>query len=283
VAIKEGKKTMPVDLEKNNFPVDDYIAFHEKLAEARSLLGENLAKNSGAKISKDEALARVESKKNIIDLSLALPSNDVLSEVAVSLLDIATTNHVVDKSETVSVKKALTKDGLDLLKIVKAVISSDVEVARGIAKESNIALDTISFIQDQLARGVFTFYASQISEFEKFDSLSKQPTCPCCGNGPRFSIVTGEDEGARMLVCGMCETKWRYKRIGCPYCDSEDQKKLRRFTVEDEPAFSADVCDACKRYLKQVDCRKFGSDKSVVQMDAASSRFDVLARREGFR
>ena len=75
--------------------------------------------------------------------------------------------------------------------------------------------------------------------------------CPCCGAPPAMAqLVTSTGIRERWLACGRCETRWKYKRIGCPFCGNEDPDLLEILAIEDEQNFRIDCCRGCKGYLK---------------------------------
>ncbi len=74
-------------------------------------------------------------------------------------------------------------------------------------------------------------------------------TCPSCGSLPAMAtLVTTERGRERELCCGLCGTRWKYARIGCPYCGASDQ--LGVLEPESEESFRIDVCRSCNSYLK---------------------------------
>ena len=54
----------------------------------------------------------------------------------------------------------------------------------------------------------------------------------------------------RLLSCGCCGTRWRYRRIGCPFCESGDDHRLAALSIEGESHLRIDYCDSCHAYLK---------------------------------
>ncbi|WP_378956477.1 formate dehydrogenase accessory protein FdhE [Pelosinus sp. sgz500959] len=82
--------------------------------------------------------------------------------------------------------------------------------------------------------------------------------CPVCGDSPAFACLE-KGQGKRLLVCGACLTQWRYKRIGCAFCNEENPEKLKIVTAEEFPGWSATVCLTCKGYLKTADLRTLTS------------------------
>jgi FdhE protein len=80
--------------------------------------------------------------------------------------------------------------------------------------------------------------------------------CPACASRPVASVIRvgGDRSNYRYLVCSLCATEWNVARIQCTSCESE--KDVKYLTLESQgdkraaPAARAEVCDACKSYLK---------------------------------
>jgi FdhE protein len=80
-----------------------------------------------------------------------------------------------------------------------------------------------------------------------------------------------------MLACGCCRSSWRYKRIGCPFCENDDPEQLGIFTIEQEPLFRLDTCHECNGYLKTY----LGEgDVELHLSDWSSLHLDVLAQQQ---
>ncbi len=280
-----GESKPPTDGGSNKFPVEEFARFHGKLKEIRASLAASLdEKGEISPLTGDVVSERISSGKTALELPVALPEEGALYDAAIRILDIAVENDVFDKPEADAAKKVIEGGGLDIVALTSVVVTGDSYTVEKAALDSGLALDTLLFLVEQFARATLTWHSARVTGLlEDEVKTSRTGTCPVCGNHPRLSIIEGE-EGVRKLACGMCETIWRYKRIGCPFCGSEDQKKFRRFTVDDEPGLSALLCNVCKRYLKQIDRRKLGDGEyDVTELETMSSRFDILARREGYR
>ena len=113
----------------------------------------------------------------------------------------------------------------------------------------------------------------------------KKGSCPLCGT-PAGMARLEEAQGKRILWCPLCGTEWVYKRLQCPFCGNENQKKLRYFFVEGEKApFRVDVCDRCKRYVKTVDERtRAKGEKTIFEFENMLTFYlDGCAKEEGYR
>lgn len=107
-------------------------------------------------------------------------------------------------------------------------------------------------------------------------------TCPVCGSLPLISSLN-KKEGFRHATCSFCRHDYRIKRIACPVCGEEEQKKLTFFTVDEEPGFRVDVCDSCKTYIKTIDFRELDRIAIPVLDDLDSLALDYVAAGQGYR
>src|SRR5436305_302768 len=72
-------------------------------------------------------------------------------------------------------------------------------------------------------------------------------TCPFCGAKPVVGVLRGEGDGGRRgLICSICATEWRYRRIVCPNCGEKDKDRLPVFIAEGFAHVRVEACDACR-------------------------------------
>ena len=103
--------------------------------------------------------------------------------------------------------------------------------------------------------------------------------CPTCGALAAMAQLVGTDPGRlRFLSCGCCRSRWRYRRTGCPFCQSVDNHRLAVVAVEGEAGLRIDYCEACSGYVKTYEGQ--GSE-SVLLADWTSLHLDVIARDRG--
>jgi len=101
--------------------------------------------------------------------------------------------------------------------------------------------------------------------------------CPVCGSSPILSYLAKED-GRRMLVCGSCLSEWRYKRLGCVYCDETDPEKSQALTTESFPGWSIYACLNCKGFLKTIDLRQIALRPDWRQATLSTLPLDYAAQ-----
>jgi FdhE protein len=146
-------------------------------------------------------------------------------------------------------------------------------------KELNVSSSLLEYIARNTFKPLLKAYGEkvlgqvQISDWE-------QSYCPVCGDQPTIAKLTGED-GHRRLHCGRCETDWRFKRLGCPYCnDVADETYF--ITLDNKKEYRVYLCDKCKSYLKTVDERLTG-EVDLFCADLATAELDTLVQAEGYR
>ncbi|SMC35280.1 formate dehydrogenase accessory protein FdhE [Sporomusa malonica] len=103
--------------------------------------------------------------------------------------------------------------------------------------------------------------------------------CPVCGDVPGFGCYD-KPEGKRLLVCGACLTKWRYKRIGCAFCQEEEPKQLKVATADEFPGWIAAVCQTCNGYLKTADLRMLASEPNWYEAVMETLPLDYALTRD---
>ena len=106
--------------------------------------------------------------------------------------------------------------------------------------------------------------------------------CPFCNRKPGFGVLRQMgDGGARSLICSFCLAEWEFRRIVCPGCGEENEKKLPVFTASDFDYIRVECCDSCKTYIKTLDLTKNGRAEPLVD-ELASAPLDLWAREHGY-
>jgi formate dehydrogenase maturation protein FdhE len=106
--------------------------------------------------------------------------------------------------------------------------------------------------------------------------------CPFCSRKPALGVLRQMgDGGARSMICSFCLAEWDFRRIVCPGCGEENDKKLDVFTATDFDYIRVECCDSCKTYIKTVDLTKNGRAEPVVD-ELASAPLDLWAHEHGY-
>jgi len=106
--------------------------------------------------------------------------------------------------------------------------------------------------------------------------------CPFCKRKPGFGVMRQMgDGGARSLICGFCSGEWDFRRLVCPGCGEEDDKKLAVFSAADFGHIRVECCESCRTYIKTVDLTKDGHAEPIVD-ELASVALDLWAQERGY-
>ncbi|HEY1334913.1 MAG TPA: formate dehydrogenase accessory protein FdhE, partial [Myxococcaceae bacterium] len=101
--------------------------------------------------------------------------------------------------------------------------------------------------------------------------------CPICGAGPAMAQIAGTEARQRLLCCGRCNARWRWRRTQCPFCEN-DSHRLAGIKIDAEPALRIDHCTECRGYLKTYVGQ---GQESLLLADWTSLHLDLLAHERG--
>ncbi len=120
------------------------------------------------------------------------------------------------------------------------------------------------------------------------DSIEMPPpsisrgSCPLCGGLPQLGILRPEGDGARRsLLCAFCGAEWEFRRILCPSCGEEDEKKLCVYAAQEFDYLRVEACDSCKNYIVTVDLSKDGHAVPAVD-ELAALPLSLWAGEQGY-
>jgi len=144
--------------------------------------------------------------------------------------------------------------------------------------KEELSPETLGFILIHVVKPFMKQYARKASAFIDSEQWLKG-TCPVCGGKPTLALLEKE-EGKRYLYCGLCEVKWRFQRLGCPYCSSNNSQY---FNVEGMEQYRVYYCDNCRGYIKTINEAMLGnSNLDLFWEDINTVHLDLLALQEGY-
>jgi formate dehydrogenase accessory protein FdhE len=112
--------------------------------------------------------------------------------------------------------------------------------------------------------------------------LATPRACPLCGGRPLFGVLRLEgDGGKRCMVCSFCGYEWEFRRILCPTCGEEEEKKLPVYVAEQIPHVRVEACETCKFFVRTIDLTKDGHAVPVVD-DLAAIPLTLWADEHGY-
>ncbi|HZC22944.1 MAG TPA: formate dehydrogenase accessory protein FdhE [Candidatus Binatia bacterium] len=134
-----------------------------------------------------------------------------------------------------------------------------------------------------LAQAFLQPYAEMVrAQTEKRPLHSAYAICPFCNRKPSHGVMRQMGDGAsRSLVCSFCLNEWDFRRIVCPGCGEENERKLSVFSAENFRHIRVEGCETCKTYLKSIDLTKDGHAEPLVD-ELASAPLDLWARERGY-
>jgi Protein involved in formate dehydrogenase formation len=102
--------------------------------------------------------------------------------------------------------------------------------------------------------------------------------------GSHYSASCGRREGdgaKRQMMCSFCLQDWDFRRIYCPACGEEDEKKLPVYVAEQFPHIRVEVCETCKVHLRTIDLTTNGNAVPVVD-DLAAIPLSLWGQEQGY-
>jgi formate dehydrogenase accessory protein FdhE len=112
--------------------------------------------------------------------------------------------------------------------------------------------------------------------------LATLRVCPLCAGRPYLGVLRVEgDGGKRCMICSFCGYEWEFRRILCPTCGEEEEKKLPVYIAEQIPHVRVEACETCKFFVRTIDLTKDGYAVPVVD-DLAAIPLTLWAHEHGF-
>ena len=181
-----------------------------------------------------------------------------------------------------TVAKAMDGDEFTPAELFEKFLDDDTKFFASWAERTQDAPKTLAFLAFASLNPSIEAAAEKLAAKLPDMKVPDVGTCPICGSLPLISSLK-EKEGLRHASCSFCRHEYRIKRLACPVCGEEDQKKLTFFTVDEEPGFRVDVCESCKTYIKTIDFRELDRIAIPVLDDLDSLALDYVAAGQGYR
>jgi FdhE protein len=134
-----------------------------------------------------------------------------------------------------------------------------------------------------LARGLLQPYAEWLAARLFHPPVIPPSRCPVCNRRPQGGVLRPEgDGGKRFLFCSLCSSEWEFRRIYCPNCGEDDEKKLCVYASPDLAYARVEACDTCRTYIKTIDLTKDGLAVPVVD-EIALIPLDLWAQSHDYQ
>ena len=143
-------------------------------------------------------------------------------------------------------------------------------------------VEHIRFLGLSSVKPSLLFVGEELSTLLPHDVPWRKPYCPVCGSLPAILCIK-EKEGKRFGSCSWCGNVWQINRIQCLYCQNQLQESLGYFTIKDDEIYRIEYCDACKHYVKTIDCRPLENEPVLSLEDFTTLHLDMFARKKGYK
>lgn len=179
-------------------------------------------------------------------------------------------------TEIVQIESALPVEPVDQELFVAKAFIPGINLLANL--QQDLSADTFGLLLNHTVKLFMRQYVEKVLPHGDLEHWHKG-NCPVCGGRPNFALLEKES-GGRYLYCGFCEIKWRFQRLGCPFCYSNESQFI---TVEGMDKYRVYICEECRGYIKTIDEKKAGEE--VVNLfweDIKTISLDLLAVSEGY-
>lgn len=179
------------------------------------------------------------------------------------------------------INEKLDEGELNLEELFEKVVAEDEEYLDATAGKLELNKELVLFLAKNSINPLLEAYADQLKGYVHQKKWWKG-YCPICGSKPLIAALR-KKEGERFLLCSSCGFEWRFGRMTCPFCGTQERKKHRYFFIEKESkAYRVDVCEKCKKYIKTIDMRELFEDVVLAVEDIGTLHLDIIAQNEGY-
>lgn len=179
------------------------------------------------------------------------------------------------------IQEELEAGNFDLETLFKWVVAEEETHLDTISGKLTLNREILLFLVKNSVKPVLEAYADLLKDHVDQKNWWRG-YCPVCGSKPLIGELR-RTKGERFLLCSSCGFEWRFKKMECPFCGNEENKKHRYFYVENESReYRVDVCEECRKYIKTIDGRELSEDVVLSVEDLGTLHLDLLAQKEGY-
>ena len=139
---------------------------------------------------------------------------------------------------------------LDSKDLIAVAIEPESRVLISLCEKSRVDLEAVRLLVRLSLRPSVRRLSLEMADLFDFTGWSRG-RCPVCGTSPALAELGGETKN-RTLHCALCETSWTYPRLGCPFCENQDQKDLSYSYSKGETELRINWCRRCGQGLKTI-------------------------------
>ena len=231
----------------------------------------------------DDSLLSLKKKDQmpLVDQSEFRVDPETAKQLMVELCDIAI-SHAPDLVESArTLRAAAAESVLDMETFIWAILNDQ-------DSELNLMADRLGIPAAHLAMFGYLCMApaieinrDQLTVYLESFGESKQGYCPVCGNAPELAFL--DQDGKRHLQCCFCHHQWEIRRMGCVFCNNNDEGRQHYFYSEEEKEYRVYLCDSCQKYIKVVDLRQMERTFISGLEMVCTLHLDMTAREKGYQ
>ncbi len=176
--------------------------------------------------------------------------------------------------------EAIAAQRLPVLDLLRAGIRADGARFAELATQAGVSPASLATLGQVLAVPVLAACRQQLPHGTSGWSAGY---CPVCAAWPVLAEFRGL-ERERWLRCGRCGASWRYPHQQCPFCGTDDHRRLRYLAEEGkQDAQRIEVCLACRGYLKTFATLGPWSHGELLLQDLGTVELDLAALERDYR
>jgi len=206
--------------------------------------------------------------------------DDACGSWALDLIDLLVKHLPDDREDLEHMKEVFVSGKIELNAFLDVVFANQANDVVSMIRKNNLRQDLATFFAVYLARPPRAAAAEMLLEDMDL-KIWKCGYCPVCGHWPAISHIHDE-EGHRHLWCLHCGTVWPFRRLVCPFCTNHDHTTLEIIKPIEKLPYQAQVCNKCKRYVKEVRTGLSIDDFPFDTVYLSTLAIDLAVAEEGY-
>ncbi len=250
--IEQLKKSAEL-IKKNRPSYQDILGFYEQVFEAQEKSKQDISLPPIV-IEPDLLSVKKDNDMPLIDVSGFRVDIPAATTLLTTICNLAQTLETDMSKDAQIIKAAVQNRDLNPEKLFSAILENSELILKQQSKKINIPVSKLMMFGFFCMAPSISVCARQLATSLENNVTYNQGYCPICGNHPDLAFL--DEDGKRHLKCCFCSHQWIARRMGCTFCQNNDQDKQHYLYSDDEKEYRVNLCDACGNYIKVVDLRQ---------------------------
>ena len=201
-------------------------------------------------------------------------------EAAAGLISLLKKHLPDDAAEIEKIENCFSEGRIQANAFVGHILQNREKAIFKMADENDLEAGLFVFFGILLAR---PFRMAAAAHLTKGLDLSRwtKGYCPVCGHWASYGHIHFENSN-RTLWCRQCGQTWGFARIKCVFCETDVQGNLEILNLEEDNTHRIQVCERCKRYLKETRSEQPADDFPFDTAFLGTAIMDQVGAREGY-